>query len=122
MQPYELTYKEWQEGVYFQKTLTDEEKDRLVHSGETSPGNGFSIQRAELDGQPIFAITPEENEPLDTESQKLFGWTKIIPTGRKSLSEKQHRECVARALLLEKKIPPHVLASYPEFIALQGTS
>ena len=120
MQPYELSYKEWQEGIYFQKALTDKEKERLVHNGE-SPDIGFSVQLAELDGQPIFAITPEGNKPLDTESQKRFGWTKIIPTGRRTLSEKQHRDCVARALLLGKQIPPHVLASYPEFSSLQGS-
>ena len=121
MQPYELTYNEWIEGLYFQKELTNKEKSRVLHKGDTSPDTGFTVQHAELDGRPIFSIKPEGDEPLDSESQKRFGWTKIIPTGRKYLSEEQHRDCVAKALMLGRNIPPHVLASYPEFMSLQGT-
>ena len=122
MQPYQTTHADWQEGVYFQKGLTDKEKNRLVHYGKTtptSPGTAFSIYRAKLDGKTVLAVVPKGEEPADSESQRNLSWTKVIATGRKSLSENQHRTYVEQAVLLGKYVPLDVMACYPELMSLQ---
>lgn len=120
MQPYQMTHSEWQEGVFFKKELTAEEKDRLVQCEVTDPGPEFSICKADLDSEPVFAVAQKGKEPFDSKSQKNLSWTKIIPTGRKSLTAEQHRTYVEQAVLLGKDVPLHVMGSYPDLMPLQG--
>jgi hypothetical protein len=58
----------------------------------TSPDKNFNIYRAELDGETVLVIVPMGEEPSHEESQKNLDWQKIICTGRKILSKKEHRQ------------------------------
>lgn len=123
MLPYQVTYQEWNEGFFFQKFLADEAKARLVDLEQvppTPPDTGCTIYRAKLDGETVLAVVPRGEEPFDLESQRNLGWTKVIPTGRKKISEKQHRNYVEQALLLGKQIPLSVMGSYPELTVMEG--